>query len=90
MTKSRGFWYFLEAGAIFLFVAAVGIGCAGMVSPPVSWIVFAGLLALHLGEIPTARRRLAGKNLSAARIIVKTTLFGFTWRLPVERGVLDR
>jgi hypothetical protein len=90
MTKSRVFWYFLQAGSIFLFAAAIGIGCAGAVNPAVSWVLFAGLLALHLAEIPVARRKLAGKNLSAARIAVKTTLFGFTWWLPVQSGVLDR
>ncbi len=47
------------------------------------------LLAIHIFEVPTARKIGIKKNLSAPRTIIKTLLFGFTWWVPLNKGIID-
>ena len=87
----KGFWYFLMTGAIVLYVA---VGLLGFYIFPHSWpkaiigVLF--LVVLHLSEVPHVGKVLAGRGFSNGRIIVKTLLFGFTWWVPVKKGILEK
>jgi hypothetical protein len=90
MTSSRWFWYFLMTGAIFLFAIAYGIGYMVFSDTVYAAVLPAALLALHVSEIPAARKAADGKNISGGSVIIKTTLFGFTWWLPLKKGILHK
>jgi len=87
----KGFWYFLMTGAIVLYVA---VGLLGFYIFPHSWVKavigLVLLLLLHISEIPHAKKVLGGKGLSNRRIAVMTILFGFTWWVPVKKGILEK
>lgn len=87
--NNKSFWYFLQFGAIVLYVISIPFGywlfpgtnlCA--------WSIFAGLFVLHTAEINIARKIGRGKNISLLRVVVKTLLFGFTWWLPLKKGIV--
>lgn len=52
--------------------------------------LFLILLTIHILEIPTAHKIGRKNNLSATRTIVKTLLFGFTWWVPLKKGIINR
>lgn len=88
--NSKGFWYFLMFGSICLFAFSIWLG--RYLFPDnclLSWIIFLGLLALHIAEIPLSGLRIGReKNIPVPVVIVKTTLFGFTWWLPLKKGII--
>ena len=89
--NSKGFWYFLMAGAIGLWVAVL---LAAILVPSVSmiaWIVFIALVALHILEFPLVSKKIAvGKGISGHIAFIKTMLFGFTWWLALKKGIVDK
>ena len=101
--KSKTFWYSLMAGSLvgWLFVlagAAAALGAfplAGFPFPdhPILgtlWIALCVIWASHPLELPIASWRLAKeRGLSPARVVLKTLAFGFTWWLPLKKGILD-
>lgn len=90
MTSRKFFWYFLMTGSIFLFAIAYCVGRLLFSSTLHALIPPAALLILHLSEIPAARRAADGKNISDGSIILKTALFGFTWWLPLRKGIIGK
>ncbi len=82
----KNVWYFLQGLAVLLVIGAPLLGYA-LGQPLVGWLVFAGLIGLHLYEltitIPLARK----KSIPTGEAITKTMLFGFTWWVPVKRGI---
>ncbi|MBW2544718.1 MAG: hypothetical protein JRD43_04500 [Deltaproteobacteria bacterium] len=90
MMKKKGFWYFLMSGAILLWIAVIWLGyvlfpdsVAGKAALPVL------LLLMHCAEIPVSSKIGRAKGISGARIVVNTAIFGFTWWLPLKKGVFD-
>ena len=52
-------------------------------------LLFIGMFILHAAEISVARKAISGKNIPLGKIIVKTILYGFTWWLPVKKGIIE-
>ncbi len=91
MLEKKGFWYLLMFGALVLWVGVILLGLllfpentAGKAALP------AALLLLHCAEIPISLKVGAAKGLPPSRVIVKTALYGFTWWLPLKKGVFDK
>ncbi|MEW6527477.1 MAG: hypothetical protein AB1444_12550 [Spirochaetota bacterium] len=86
MTSHKYFWYFLMIGALVLWACAVGLV---FLFPDSDYraVLLIALLILHCGEIPYTLKLLKGK-LSSVTIATKTFLFGFTWWLPFNKGIL--
>ncbi|MGJ8668671.1 MAG: hypothetical protein ACSHXK_04195 [Oceanococcus sp.] len=88
MTQSKGFWLFNNIGLMVFYIAvsifAFNTG-ADMSHPAVMVAVL--ILAAHVLEIPLAFKVLAPQQPSALRVVLGTTLFGFTWWLPAKRGI---
>ncbi len=56
-----------------------------------SRIFFIGLLIVHILEIPTLSLKIGrDKQVPDSMIILKTILYGFTWWLPLKKGIIDR
>jgi hypothetical protein len=89
--NSKGFWYFLMAGAIGLWVAVL---LAAILVPSVSmiaWIVFIALAALHVLEYPLVSKKISDKKgISVSTSFIKTILFGFTWWLALKKGIIEK
>ncbi len=45
---------------------------------------------MHLPQLPKSLKVAEGKNLSMARIVIKTTIFGASWWKPLDIGVIDK
>ena len=89
--NSKGFWYFLMAGAVGLWVAVL---LAAILVPSISmiaWIVFIALAALHVLEFPLiSKKRADGKGITGRTAVIKTILFGFTWWLALKKGIIEK
>lgn len=89
MTEKRVFWRVLEVGAILLYAVIIGGSyLLGQARP--GWILMGLLVLLHLTETPTALHIGHEKGLSALRVFVMNMLFGFTWWVPLRRGILQK
>lgn len=82
------YWILLQILALALLLGALPLAYLLGYSS-VGWGVFLALLLLHLAELritlPLARQ----KNLPTVTAVGKTMLFGFTWWVPLRRGVLN-
>ena len=47
-------------------------------------------IVMHLPQLPKSLKVAEGKNLSKARIVIKTTIFGASWWKPLDIGVIDK
>lgn len=89
MSKRPVFWYFLQASTIILYGVLIGGGnVLGL--PWLGWGLYGALFVLHLFELKTALRIGHEKGLSDLRIVLKNLLFGFTWWVPVKRGIMSK
>jgi hypothetical protein len=89
MLNSRVFWNMLRLGTIVLFLALIFAGYL-VNAPWLGWMLVGLLFLLHVSELPSAFRAGRAKGLSTARILFMDLLFGFTWWLPLRRGVFEK
>ncbi len=54
-----------------------------------AWMFFIILLALHASELFVSFKVGKEKNLNSQTIIIKTLIFGFTWWVPVKKGIIE-
>jgi hypothetical protein len=59
-------------------------------APWLGWGLFAALMALHIAGMKKAKEIGRSKGLSERRSVLMNLLFGFTWWLPVKRGIFDK
>lgn len=88
MLKSRGFWIILMLAAMGLYLLGFGL----WIFSSIPWIgagLVAGILMLHIFELKTALIIGREKNLSTTRIYLMNLVFGFTWWLPLKKGVFN-
>lgn len=90
MTGYKWFWYLLMTGSIILFAIAYCIGYLIFSNTLYAAIFPAALLLLHISEISIARKAASGKDISIGSVILKTILFGFTWWLPLRKGIIRK
>lgn len=90
MLEKREFWYFLMSGALALWVVVFWLSfllfpesSIGKATLPIA------LFILHLAEVPLSLKIGKSRGISKQRVVFNTLLFGFTWWLPIKRGVLD-
>jgi hypothetical protein len=89
---TKGFWYFLMYGSVALFAFSIWLGYYLFPDNTLcAWALFLGLVVIHLSEIPIVSLRIGKeKNIPLPAVIVKTFLFGFTWWLPLRRGIIGK
>lgn len=87
MTQKPAFWYGLQASTILLYALLIGGGYL-LKMPALGWGLYAVLFVLHLFELKTALKIGHEKGLSTLRIVVMNLLFGFTWWVPLKRGIV--
>jgi len=86
MTARRWFWTLCRILTLLLFAGVVITGYA-LRRPAAGWCALALLLALHAAELRVSLHLQATARIPRARVVVMTLLFGFTWWVPVTRGL---
>ena len=86
MLKNEKFWRIAQA-SIAGFWLAIPAFFLGGITMPILLIVGLILLGLHALELPVAFLKLRGKGVHPFHTITKTLVFGFTWWLPLSKGV---
>lgn len=90
MLGKKFFWYTLMFGAILLWVAVIVAGSQLFESAAGKAILPVGLFLLHCGELPISSGIGRAKGLSMFHTFIHTAIFGFTWWVPLKKGVIDR
>ncbi len=86
MQNSKVFWIILMSFALGLYLLGLGL----WIFSSVRWLgagLVLGILFLHICELKTALQIGREKNLPDARIWLMDLVFGFTWWLPLKKGV---
>jgi hypothetical protein len=86
MTDKRSFWIWIDVGVILLYILIVG-GSYLIGQPGPGWILFGLLELLHLTELPTAVNIGREKGVGLGRALLMNMIFGFTWWVPLKKGV---
>ncbi|MBN2282367.1 MAG: hypothetical protein JXO48_00590 [Deltaproteobacteria bacterium] len=90
MLKRKEFWYVLMFGAVALWIIVIIFGRLLFESPAGRALLPVALLALHCIEVPHALRVAGKRGFPSSRVMINTIIFGFTWWVPVSRGVFNR
>ncbi len=91
MTSNKTFWIMLMTGAIGLW--AVSVVGGQLLFPENSlkaWIPFLALIVIHASELPIAFKLGRKFGLSSQNVLIKTMLYGFTWWVPLKKGIIDK
>ena len=89
--SKRIFWYGLMTGAVLLWAGSIALGVyLSSKGNSYAWLLFGIILLVHTAEnkvsFPLGKRL----ELSPGLVMVKTLIFGFTWWLPLRRGIIER
>ena len=86
MIKNKAVWLGLNAFIVAFWLAAIVMLLSGHPTERLV-LIAAVVLVAHVLEMPLAFLMLRGRNVAAGRIILMNLIFGFTWWLPVRRGI---
>jgi hypothetical protein len=89
MSMGKITWIMMEISTILLYIVVIGFGYILGIAW-LGWTIFLSLMLLHLGELKTAMTEGHKKGLSNRRIILMNMLFGFTWWVPLRRGIFSK
>ncbi len=89
MTGKSVFWHGLQVSAVLLYAVLIAGGYALQI-PALGWGLFGVIFLLHVFELKTALVVGRDKGLSTRRIVLKNLAFGFTWWLPLKKGILSK
>lgn len=86
MALHAWFWRLCRVVTLLMFA---GVVLAGYLArhPAAGWCTLALLLMLHATELRISLRVPAASKSGRLRAIAMTLLFGFTWWLPLSRGL---
>lgn len=83
-TNSKTFWLIQEVSVIVLW----GIFIFLWINMGWYWPVVI-LLILHLSENLVSHKKVAGKGYSTLETFLYTLIYGYTWWIPVQKGIFD-
>ena len=91
MTSNKTFWMVLMTGSIGLWaLSVVGGQLLFPENPLKAWGLFLILIAIHVSELPGTFKLGRKLGLSRHSVLIKTMLYGFTWWVPLKKGIFDR
>ena len=89
--SKRAFWYILMTGAVVLWLGSVALGLyLSSKGNSYGWLLFGTLVVIHALEIKMCLTLGKRYELSNSLVVTKTMVFGFTWWVPLKRGIIDR
>jgi hypothetical protein len=87
--NSKRFWQINMAGSIGLWILSVVVGFTLFPENHLAaWGLFIGLVIIHTAELPISLKIGKESGFSSQTVVIKTLLFGFTWWLPVKKGII--
>jgi hypothetical protein len=89
MTQKPVFWYLLQVSTLVLYGVLIGGGNV-LHLPWLGCGLYGALFVLHLFELKTALQVGHDKGLSDVRIVLMNLIFGFTWWVPLKRGIIAK
>jgi len=92
MFENKLFWYFSMICVIVTYVFLLILGRYLWPDDSFkSWFLFIGMFIVHTIEIPAASLKIGKeKGIAVPIVVLKTILFGFTWWLPLKKGVIKK
>lgn len=87
MKSDQKVWYVLQAGLVVFWLIVPIVGLIGYEVPLLTMLALFIFVA-HVLEIPLAINKLRGKDIPSGRVVLNTLIFGFTWWLPVSKGLI--
>ncbi len=85
--ENKALWKVMNLSLLVLYAAAGYMINAGTELHHPFILFTAFILGAHVLEIPVAFVVLSEQKPNPLKVILGTTLFGFTWWLPAKRGV---
>ncbi len=85
--ENKALWKVMNLSLLVLYAAAGYMISAGTELHHPFILFTAFILGAHVLEIPVAFVVLSEQKPNPLKVILGTTLFGFTWWLPAKRGV---
>ena len=90
MTGSVKFWKLLMLGAVVLWLFSILLGLLFFEEYGIrAWALFIVLIVIHVSEIPLCVKLGRERGVLSATAVFKALLFGFTWWVPLKRGIID-
>lgn len=82
------FWVWMRILAVLILI---GLPSAGYLLnlPKPGWMGFMFILLLHTAELPISMPIAKQKKIPYAKALIKNFLFGFTWWVPLNRGIIE-
>ncbi len=80
MTGAIGLWVVSVVGGQFLFPE----------NSLKAWSPFLALVVIHASELPITFKLGKEFGLSSQNVLIKTMLYGFTWWVPLKKGIIDK
>lgn len=90
MLDSKLLWVLLRFFVVFLWCVLIYLGF--IIPSSLSLLMHVAivlLLLIHLTELPIAFRIGKEKGLTKSIVVIKTMVYGFTWWVPLRRGVIN-
>ncbi len=85
--QNKALWKAMNLSLLLLYAVAAYLVSGGMELHHPFILFTAFILGAHVLEIPVAFTVLAEHKPNPLKVIIGTILFGFTWWLPVKRGL---
>jgi len=83
------FWRVNQLLTILLYELLIFGGYAFSI-PWLGWVLFGVLILLHIVELKTSLAIAKKHKVKTTRAFLMTVIFGFTWWLPLKRGLINR
>ncbi len=88
--NSKAFWKTLMISVLGTWVLTLVAGYYLFPENHLSaWRFFIALLVIHASELVISFKIGKEKGLSTQTIVIKTLIYGFTWWVPVKKGIIE-
>lgn len=87
MIDDKRFWLTAHVVTGALHLAGIVFYLAHGLASPVAQL-WALIVAIHALELPLAFIAVRERGIPAGAVVIKTLIFGFTWWVPVRRGIV--
>ncbi len=89
--SKKAFWYVLMTGAVVFWIGSIALGLyLSSKGNPNGWLLFGILVVVHALEIKMCLALGKRFELNNGLVVAKTMIFGFTWWVPLKKGIIDR
>ncbi len=89
MLNNKTFYLILRSSVLLIWIVLIILAVTGGSLAVVGGVAFLVMLLLHMAELPISMSIGREKKLETRRVVFKTLVYGFTWWLPLRKGIID-